>query len=257
MKCIVINLERATERREHIIREFGAHDVQYEFFTGKDKRHLTENDFQAYAAYDAKFSNWKHPHFKGHFACWLSHREVWKKAVLDGENMIAVFEDDVKLLPDINDGLKLIEELTDQFDIIFLNNRFPGRPFVPIVKLSDEFMLGLIKFAAVGTEGYVITSRAMRHLLDIFPHFDIEVDRLMSASWLHGLKTFHIQPNCVFHGAKEFHVSSYICVKNEGPNVHRRTLTQNIRYFFDISVPKRLEFYRRTRNRKATLAKSK
>ena len=234
-----------------------AHDIQFEFFAGRDKRHLTENDFKTYAAYDSKFSNWKHPNFKGHFACWLSHREVWKKAVLDGYNTIAVFEDDVKLLSNINDGLELIEELTDQFDIIFLNNRFPNRPFVPIVKLSDEFMLGLIKLAACGAEGYVITSRAMRHLLEIFPHFDIEVDRLMSASWLHGLKTFHIQPNCVFHGAEDFHVSSYIYVRNEGPNVHRRTFIQSIRYFFYISVLKRIEFYRRTRNRIAVPAKRK
>ena len=36
MKCVVINLERARERREKIARHFQGMKIQFEFFTGID-----------------------------------------------------------------------------------------------------------------------------------------------------------------------------------------------------------------------------
>ena len=129
MKCFVINLERAVDRRNKVIEEFERRSVQFEFSVATDKLQLHESDLQEVGAFEAKFLNWRYPDFNGHLACWLSHVDVWRKAVKNGYDMIAVFEDDATLSPNINVALNTIEMAKFEFDIVFLNNRHPHRRF--------------------------------------------------------------------------------------------------------------------------------
>ncbi len=247
MKCFVINLERAIDRRKKIIEEFGRQSVQFEFFTAKDKLQLNNRDLQEAGAFEARFLNWRHPDFNGHLACWLSHLELWKKAVKNDENMIAVFEDDATLSPDINVALDAIELASSNFDIVFLNNRHPHRRFREMIKLNDRFNLGLIRFGTLGTEGYVISKHAMQHILNRQFKYHIQIDKFLEAYWIHGLRVYYIQPSVVFHGdPNETHLA-YIGNEcdSQSISIPKRIFTQRVRYFFRMSLPRRVGYYHR------------
>ena len=247
MKCFVINLERAVDRRNKIIDEFKRHSVQFEFFTAKDKLQLNDCDLREVGAFEAKYLNWKYPDFNGHLACWLSHVALWKRAVKNGDNMIAVFEDDAKLSSDINAALDAIEAANSCFDIVFLNNRHPSRHFRELVKLSDRFTLGLIRFATIGAEGYVISKHAMQHLLLTHPNYHIQIDKFLEAYWIHGLTTYYIKPTVVFHGDPTKTHLAYIGSESDAQSIAipKRTFLQRIRYLFRMSIAKRIGYYRR------------
>ena len=82
MKKFVISLSTATERREHIFREFSKKSINFDFFDA-----LTPEP----AAIFAKELNLKineQSLTKGEVACFMSHVFLWKKMIT--ENRIAV-----------------------------------------------------------------------------------------------------------------------------------------------------------------------
>ena len=85
MKNYVINLERAVDRREATIKQFDHHGIEFEFFSGVDWLDLTEQDFlenvdPKYLLNSKKSVDGSLP---GLLACWLSHRNLWKFALVE------------------------------------------------------------------------------------------------------------------------------------------------------------------------------
>ncbi|UNW06589.1 glycosyltransferase family 25 protein [Acinetobacter variabilis] len=89
MKNIVISLKTATARREHICKEFGKQNINFDFFDAltpdlakplAEKMHLNVGDEYLTG---------------GELACFMSHVSVWQKMVDEQIPYIAVFEDDI------------------------------------------------------------------------------------------------------------------------------------------------------------------
>ncbi|MDE0309041.1 MAG: glycosyltransferase family 25 protein [Acidiferrobacterales bacterium] len=201
MKSYVINLERSVDRREHIVREFNAHGIEFEFSTAKDKLSLTQYDYNELADPQSKSINWSHHAVPGLFACWVSHQTVWKRC-LENESVdtVAVFEDDVTISENINDAFRTLESSRDRFDVVFLFKSFGKKPFKPLIELDGGFSLGIVKYQDTGAFGYVITRQAMQHVIERFPKFrNFAIDDLLHAPWLTELRTFTLSPAVVFH----------------------------------------------------------
>ena len=148
MKCVVINLKRAHERRERIARQFENLNIQFEFFTGIDGRNFSKLELIQHTDGQSGTIDLEHPNMPGMLGCWLSHRQVWQTALEEKSKFIAVFEDDVTLHSKLQQALEILDEtkanIVPKFDIIFLDDRRPHRQFVPLAKLSDEFTIGLV-----------------------------------------------------------------------------------------------------------------
>ena len=247
MRCIIINLEQAASRRNEVANEFVTHGVDFEFFKAVDKNYLTKKEIDNVGALHSKFLSKNHPAFIGHVACWMSHVKVWRQAVENGDEMIAIFEDDAKLDPAINFALQEIENLQHSFGIVFLNNRHKHRPFQLLIKVNDQLSLGRIKFNTVGTEGYIITNQAMQFLLDNFPNFTMAIDKLVHAYWIHGLDIYYLKPTVVFHGDDGDHKSTIKQDVGKPPITKRRYyFLQELNYLFGMTIPKRLAYYRQS-----------
>ena len=106
---------------------------------------------------------------------------------------MAIFEDDASLGDDFVRALRALESTDKSFDIVFLENRYPQKPFKPLIEIGDGFSLGLVKYGNMGAMGYVITRRAMQRLIDRFPRMTVQVDVIVHASWLSDL---HLGPTC-------------------------------------------------------------
>lgn len=244
MKCIVINLERAHERRERILKQFEDLGIEFEFFVGVDGHELPEEAYITYADRKSGLLNWKHPNFPGTLGCWISHRQVWLNAIDQGLDMIAVFEDDVTLDQNIQQVLRALEtglEIKPDFDIIFLDNRRPDRPFVSLGAVDHMFSIGLVRHGNLGASGYIITRCAMQRFLNRYPKMPIAIDQLMHAGWKNGLQIFTLKPQVVFHGVRFVNHGSYIY----SPIRMKRTWKQKFHYLVEFSIPKRVSYYRR------------
>ena len=244
MKCVVINLERAHDRRERIAEQFENLGIEFEFFTGADGHELPEEDYTRYGDGRSGLVNWKHPNVPGMLGCWISHRQVWLNVLDEGLDMVAVFEDDVTLDPNIGQVLSAFEaglDINPNFDVIFLDNRRPDRPFIPLAAVDYMYSIGLVRHGNLGTSGYIITRDAMQHLLRKFPLMSVAIDQLMHAGWKNGLQIFTLNPQVVFHGERFVDHGSYVQSKIK----MKRTWKQKFSYLLEFSIPKRVSFYRR------------
>ena len=200
MRCIIINLERSIARREFVAKEFKSHGIEYEFFRAKDRFELSARDYEDFAEQESKATNWNHPSVPGVLACWISHHNVWKFCLENRLEMVAIFEDDVLLNEQFGNAIRNLESIKNSFDIVFLHKLYANQTFKPLIEVSDEFSLGLVRFQNIGLQGYVINRYAMQTLTACFPKFqDSPVDDILHSPWLTGLRTYTLNPAVVVH----------------------------------------------------------
>ncbi|NUG82314.1 glycosyltransferase family 25 protein, partial [Acinetobacter bereziniae] len=89
MKTFVISLSTAQERRKHILAEFTKQEVDFEFFDA-----ITPANINLVASQLGliEFTTGLH---ENEVACLLSHMILWKKAIDEQLDYIAIFEDDI------------------------------------------------------------------------------------------------------------------------------------------------------------------
>ena len=265
MKNYVIHLERASERREYLSKEFTRHGINYEIAKAVDWRDIGDEDIQKHVhpRYLENARKFKRPLVHGGLACWLSHRKVWELALESNADIVSVFEDDSRLTSELKPALESIERLNKsqdfKFDIIFLYNGKTRNPIIPVYRIDDTFTLGVIKYDSIGAVGYVITNRAMKSLLKQYPRMVEVVDIVMHSWWMNGLSTYVITPQVVFHGednlthhsyGKESYTNEYIQSLGLGFLRHNKskTLRQKLHILFSQGIPKRIAFRKRMLN---------
>lgn len=130
MKCIVINLERSTERRRLMSVQFESRGVAFEFSKARDRLELSESDYEIYADRGSRLMKWKHSSVPGALGCRISHQQVYRACLEDEElDSIAKFEADALLGEEFGRALRALESTEEVFDIVFLENRFSQKPF--------------------------------------------------------------------------------------------------------------------------------
>jgi len=136
MRIVLINLERAAERRERMAQEFGALGLRYEIKEAIDGRNLSAEHL-AQVDRQARRRLGLYPQANGSIANWLTQREVMRDLVANGPEMIAIFEDDARLMPELPELLAALEQQRFAFDVVVLQRRHPRRPFIPEVPLNQ------------------------------------------------------------------------------------------------------------------------
>ena len=193
MRIVLINLERATERRTRMAEEFARVGLDYEIWLAKDARTLTDED-RAFVDHAARERLGLYPIPDGSLANTLSQRAAMRDLVKNGPEMMAVFEDDAQFTDELPAVLRDLERRSELFDVIKLQRRNTHRPFFPTTRLQTGHRLGRVRFADFGSEGYVITRNAARSLLESVPRMVWEIDHVLSRFWESGLNVFYIDP---------------------------------------------------------------
>ena len=201
MKCYVINLVRAEERRcrmEHQFQELG---LEATFHAAVDGRELAS---EHYAQVDRearrKMGLW--PQANGSIANWISQRRVMAEIVENGPQTAAIFEDDAVLSADLPEVLDALERRPLAFDIVKLNRRSSNKTFVPCERVTGTHRVGRLRYHDYGSEGYVITREAARHFLIGTPKMIWEIDQALSRFWENGLNVFYLEPPVVSHNER-------------------------------------------------------
>ena len=202
MRIVVINLKRATERRERVAREFAAVGLAYGIREAVDGRVLSDEQLSQ-VDWESRRRLGFDPPADGGIANWLTQREAMRDLVENGPDMMAVFEDDVRLEPDLPVVLEALEKRQFDFDVVALQRRHPGRRFFPCIALTDRHTAGRVRYSDSGSEGYIITRAAARHLLNITPKMVLSTDHAVLRYWYNGLNVFYVDPPVVHHGGYE------------------------------------------------------
>ncbi|MDE0033641.1 MAG: glycosyltransferase family 25 protein [Deltaproteobacteria bacterium] len=202
MRIVVINLKRAGERRERMAREFAAVSLPYEIKEAIDGR-LLSDDQLSQVDWEGRRRLGLYPPADGGIANWLTQREAMQDLVESGPDMMAVFEDDVRLEPDLPVVLAALEGRTFDFGVVALQRRHPRRRFLPCIALTERHTAGRVRYSDSGSDGYVITRTAARHLLDTTPKMVLSTDHAVLRYWANGLNVFYVDPPVVHHGGYE------------------------------------------------------
>ena len=196
MRVVLISLERATERRRRMAEEFARVGLDYEIWPAKDARTLTDED-RAFVDRAARERLGLHAVPDGSLACTLSERAAMHHLVRNGPEMMAVFEDDARFDAELPAVLQALEGRRNEFDIVKLQRRNLRRPFIPTISLPTGHRLGRVRFSDFGSEGYVITRDAARHLIERIPRMIRDLDHELSYFWENGLNVLYLDPPVV------------------------------------------------------------
>jgi len=99
MYAYVINLDRSSDRRAHMLAELKKTDLDYEFVAARDGRDLDPHDVSVVTPELLA----KSPFPANHAATTLSHLRCYERMIEQGRDTALVLEDDVLLPVDVND----------------------------------------------------------------------------------------------------------------------------------------------------------
>ena len=201
MRILLLNLERARDRRSRMAREFDNIGLPYETMTAIDGQQLSKSDL-AQVDWRARRRLGLRPQDAASIGCWLSHRQAMHDLASNGPEMMAIFEDDARFDPKLPAVLTALESKSLSFDVVSLFRGHPARPFVPHGTLIDGVLVGRVRYSESGLVGYVITRTAARHFLCNTRRMVLAVDHALLRYWVSGLNIFHVDPPIVFHGGR-------------------------------------------------------
>ena len=206
MRCVVINLERATGRRAVVAEQFRSLGLEFEILKATDWQDLDDGDW-ALVDTEQRHREGRRPIPRGAIACQISHRRALESIANGPDRMVAVFEDDVTLSGNLADVFAVVHRSHLEFDVLFLHRLKPADRFVALSALSGKYRAGIVRYSDYGTQSYIITREAARRYLHRFPGITYRTDHSLHGYWVNDLRTFSIDPPVVFHGNASGHHS--------------------------------------------------
>lgn len=196
MKVVVVSLPSATERRMLIEQEFHRLDLPFRFYDAIDGSTLSDEQISLVDASAMRETAQDFPP-PGSIANWLTQMSVLQMFAYGDDDLLAVFEDDARLEKETKQILETLSEDMHGFDIVKLSWRQRKAKFHKCVQLLPSFSIGIIKGYDRGSDGYVISRKAARHLVESFPKMKWRMDHLISRYWENGLVVGIVNPPVV------------------------------------------------------------
>lgn len=159
-QCYVISLKQAQDRRKHIENEFTKKNVAFNFFDAIEPSTLKK----AEAEFDISLDNSELS--ENEKSCFMSHFSVWNKALLDGLEYLAVFEDDIYL----SSSSSVLLNSDDWINADFIKIEKTAKNILMTHKKqytfkTEKFTLGVLKSAHMGAGGYILSKKGLINLI--------------------------------------------------------------------------------------------
>lgn len=228
--------------------ELGRAHVEFERITAVDGAALGERVLQEFrhARMAATPQGW----LPGEVGCFLSHFEAWRRIASGRDAWAAVFEDDLRVSPELGRLFASTDWIPDDADVIRLEaNRAMrlsgGRP----IRAVPGRRLYRARSGTAGAAGYVISRKACLWLIETAPHLHTSLDIFLfkpkASSVARRLKRYQVVPAlCVQDGVlegREARLKSLIKTRNTRGRAYRATSNPVLRLWpvQRIAVPYR------------------
>ena len=195
MKSFVISLSNAEIRRKHILNEFQQQHIDFEFFDAITPKDINETQTTLGLS---NYTTTLHPNEIG---CLFSHMMLWKRAVDENLDYIAIFEDDIYLGKKSDVFLTQTDWIPEQCDIIKLE-MIKRKIFISLneqqISLPDQRKLWVLAEQHMGCGGYILSQHMAKCLWDFVVNSGvlIPVDHIVfrEYSQSYGDKIYQIAP---------------------------------------------------------------
>lgn len=201
-KVLIISLQRATERREHISKQMQEQNIPFEFFDAVDGRKLTEEQ-KSLADLTLAEELLGHTLVPGEIGCALSHIGVYEKMVKENIASCIILEDDMIFDPQFKNIILKIEALKNSWELIYLLHgkakTWPlKRTLAPGFKLARyRFPSKNSKRTIIFTVGYMLTLEGAKKILNVAYPIRMPSDYLLGRTQKTRLKTYGVEPSCM------------------------------------------------------------
>jgi len=201
-EIVVINLERSIERKQMVEEQLKKFNIPYHFFPAFDGKLITNASLKSLTRRPMKafsFGQSKRARFsEGALCCAISHSAVVKYAQMMDLNGILVLEDDVILSPDFENRLKLLEEVPDDAQVIYLGAIAYEQKLSKKYQVS-EHVWDVQKMGFYGMHAYIITRAGYKPVLDKLIEHEDSCDGLLPEGIVEGkYKGYGLFPFCVY-----------------------------------------------------------
>ena len=173
----IINLPRATARREAMKAEMEQAGLDVQFSDAVDLSQISEADLLRDCAREGPWGVFQNKDM----ACTLSHARTWEAFLASDAQYLLVFEDDVFVSPELADWLADLSWWPEGADIVKLERWLSPRKKVvlelPGIAFAGRNVARLLSRHSGGA-GYLLTRRAAERLLAHKP-FPMCVDQLL------------------------------------------------------------------------------
>jgi glycosyl transferase family 25 len=120
MKAFVINLERAKDRRRHILRQLEKHKLDYEFIDAVDGKQMGQEEIEQLCDLE-EVKRRPQKLTVGALGCALSHYKAHQKILNENLDMALVLEDDMVFLDSFKDVLEEIKNHIETNEVVLLH----------------------------------------------------------------------------------------------------------------------------------------
>lgn len=196
-EIIIIGLERCQNRIDMVETQLKQQNLPYRIFPAFDGQQVINKSFETITRAPLKafanFNNTRPRYVVGLFCCGLSHIAAIKYAKMMNLKGILLLEDDVILSPDFAERLKLIEDVPDDADMIYIGAIVTSDKLSKKYKVSDH-VWDAQKMSLYATHSFVVTQKG----------YDVVVKKLME--WEDSLDTLLVD------GAQDQTIKTYAVV---------------------------------------------
>ncbi len=187
----LINLPRATTRREKMERRLDAAGIRYRLFPGVDgqaeeARLLQHVDVAAFER------NMGRKVLIGGIGCYCSHLGVWREFLDSGRDIALIFEDDVVLHDDFQAAIELALTAQAHWDFLKLN-RIRAKLPIPQGRIGP-YRLNAYLGPATGTGAYLIKRATADVLLSNMLPVTRATDHEINRFFVHGHRLRGLEP---------------------------------------------------------------
>ena len=240
MQIFVISLADAHQRRQMVSRRMADAGLEFAFVDGVDAS--TWDAAKTAAVVDSRRQQRKlgYTPSVGAVGCYFAHQAAWRRMLAEGHQQALILEDDANPAQQLAPLLPRLAVLARALDILFLHDRRPARPSLPVSRLDAGIDIGFKRFQNIGGESYIISARAAMLLLAEYPLFSFEVDTLLNRWWETGLAVATTSPPLVTAEDQQIKQIEY-SRKRQQPSVTQRVANRLER--LRDSISKRLKYH--------------
>lgn len=189
MKSMVINLDRATDRFEHVERTFHGQGIDFIRISAVDAKCLADETVAHWCSDGARLGPTE-------LACFLSHRKCWQELIERDLPYAVIFEDDVLLSHEAGTILKTGDWIPAGADVIKLETNARAT-IVDKVAAGYIGKRGVKRLHAphVNSVAYIVSKSGARKLLESSRRIDRPVDLfLFDEAGLERVPTYQLVP---------------------------------------------------------------
>jgi glycosyl transferase family 25 len=216
LKAFVINLDRSGDRLAHMRAEFGGAGLHFERIAAVDGAALsakTLEDFrQARPA-----ARW----LPGEIGCFLSHFEAWRRIALGEEAWAAVFEDDIRVSPELGLLFDATGWIPGDADVVRLEaNRSMRLSGGRAIATVPGRRLYVARSGTAGAAGYILGRRAAARLIEAPTESHMAADLFL----------FKPRFSAMARALRRYQVVPALCVQESilaGSNDHLKSLIKH------------------------------